>query len=95
MEDAKVAANDLIDTGAQELVVKAQVHAGGRGKGHFENGFKGGLWIFFCFDFDFFVLVLGGRGCFLILDFIYFFFFAQTIFLSLIFFIRCPCCEGC
>src|SRR5207237_3548942 len=26
-----------------DLVVKAQIHAGGRGKGTFENGFKGGV----------------------------------------------------
>jgi len=26
-----------------ELVVKAQIHAGGRGKGHFNTGFKGGV----------------------------------------------------
>ena len=26
-----------------ELVVKAQIHAGGRGKGTFKNGFKGGV----------------------------------------------------
>lgn len=26
-----------------EYVVKAQVHAGGRGKGHFDTGFKGGV----------------------------------------------------
>ncbi|HJT45844.1 MAG TPA: ATP-grasp domain-containing protein, partial [Chthoniobacterales bacterium] len=25
------------------IVVKAQVHAGGRGKGTFQNGFKGGV----------------------------------------------------
>jgi len=25
------------------MVVKAQVLAGGRGKGHFDNGFKGGV----------------------------------------------------
>jgi len=43
VEDAKVAADELINTGAEELVVKAQVHAGGRGKGTFENGFKGGV----------------------------------------------------
>ena len=24
-----------------DLIVKAQIHAGGRGKGHFDNGFKG------------------------------------------------------
>jgi succinyl-CoA synthetase beta subunit len=26
-----------------EVVIKAQVHAGGRGKGVFSNGFKGGV----------------------------------------------------
>lgn len=26
-----------------ELIVKAQIHAGGRGKGHFDTGFKGGV----------------------------------------------------
>jgi len=31
------------DFKADEYVVKAQVHAGGRGKGHFDNGFKGGV----------------------------------------------------
>jgi succinyl-CoA synthetase beta subunit len=25
------------------MVIKAQVLAGGRGKGHFDNGFKGGV----------------------------------------------------
>ncbi|KAL7421265.1 succinate--CoA ligase beta chain [Cryptotrichosporon argae] len=29
--------------GKDELVIKAQVLAGGRGKGHFDNGFKGGV----------------------------------------------------
>jgi succinyl-CoA synthetase beta subunit len=29
--------------GADEFVVKAQIHAGGRGKGTFANGFKGGV----------------------------------------------------
>jgi succinyl-CoA synthetase beta subunit len=29
--------------GAEEVVIKAQIHAGGRGKGHFDNGFKGGV----------------------------------------------------
>jgi hypothetical protein len=28
------------------LIVKAQVHAGGRGKGHFDNGFKGKGFVF-------------------------------------------------
>ena len=30
-------------TGGTHLVVKAQIHAGGRGKGTFKNGFKGGV----------------------------------------------------
>jgi succinyl-CoA synthetase beta subunit len=38
-EEAKAAAEKL--TGG--LVVKAQIHAGGRGKGTFQNGFKGGV----------------------------------------------------
>lgn len=29
--------------GAKEYVVKAQILAGGRGKGHFDTGFKGGV----------------------------------------------------
>ncbi|KAL7641109.1 UNVERIFIED_CONTAM: hypothetical protein RMT77_008246 [Armadillidium vulgare] len=32
-----------IDLNAKEFVVKAQILAGGRGKGHFDNGFKGGV----------------------------------------------------
>ena len=31
------------EIGGGELVVKAQIHAGGRGKGTFKNGFKGGV----------------------------------------------------
>ncbi|HEY2799032.1 MAG TPA: ADP-forming succinate--CoA ligase subunit beta [Chthoniobacterales bacterium] len=31
------------EIGPKEIVVKAQVHAGGRGKGTFQNGFKGGV----------------------------------------------------
>ncbi|MEE3176551.1 MAG: ATP-grasp domain-containing protein, partial [Verrucomicrobiota bacterium] len=26
-----------------QVVIKAQIHAGGRGKGNFKNGFKGGV----------------------------------------------------
>ena len=33
------------EIGAAEIVVKAQIHAGGRGKGTFTNGFKGGVHI--------------------------------------------------
>ncbi|KAF2396263.1 succinate-CoA ligase [Trichodelitschia bisporula] len=39
-EEAEAVAKKLKD---DDLVMKAQVLAGGRGKGHFENGFKGGV----------------------------------------------------
>jgi succinyl-CoA synthetase beta subunit len=39
-EEAEQIAREL---GTNDLVVKAQVHAGGRGKGTFSNGFKGGV----------------------------------------------------
>lgn len=38
-EEAKAAAAEL----GSQIVVKAQVHAGGRGKGTFKNGFQGGV----------------------------------------------------
>ena len=37
------AGTDLMNTVAKELVIKAQILAGGRGKGVFETGFKGGV----------------------------------------------------
>lgn len=40
VEEARIIATSL---GASELVVKAQIHAGGRGKGTFINGFQGGV----------------------------------------------------
>jgi succinyl-CoA synthetase beta subunit len=39
-EEARAAARELEGTG---LVIKAQIHAGGRGKGTFKDGFKGGV----------------------------------------------------
>ena len=39
-EEAEQIAREL---GTSDLVVKAQIHAGGRGKGTFANGFKGGV----------------------------------------------------
>lgn len=39
-EEAIAAAKAI---GGDDLVIKAQVHAGGRGKGTFKNGFKGGV----------------------------------------------------
>jgi succinyl-CoA synthetase beta subunit len=41
-EEAEKIAGEI---GATEVVVKAQIHAGGRGKGTFTNGFKGGVHI--------------------------------------------------
>jgi succinyl-CoA synthetase beta subunit len=38
-EEAGEIAREL---GGEGIVVKAQIHAGGRGKGTFQNGFKGG-----------------------------------------------------
>ena len=40
---AKEAGDAAAALGVKNLVVKAQVHAGGRGKGVFKNGFKGGV----------------------------------------------------
>ncbi|KAF2898944.1 hypothetical protein ILUMI_07228 [Ignelater luminosus] len=37
--------NELENFKADEYVIKAQILAGGRGKGHFDNGFKGGVHI--------------------------------------------------
>lgn len=42
-EAAKSIAEKLLADGAQLIVVKAQIHAGGRGKGTFKSGFKGGV----------------------------------------------------
>src|SRR5690349_22693484 len=39
-DEAEAIAKEL---GNRDIVVKAQVHAGGRGKGTFKNGFKGGV----------------------------------------------------
>ncbi|CAH0722467.1 unnamed protein product, partial [Brenthis ino] len=41
--DSSLDPKSLSDFKAEEYVVKAQILAGGRGKGHFDNGFKGGV----------------------------------------------------
>ncbi|CAG9575718.1 unnamed protein product [Danaus chrysippus] len=41
--DSSLDSKVLSDFKADEYVVKAQILAGGRGKGHFNNGFKGGV----------------------------------------------------
>ena len=40
---AKRIAENLFATGARIVAVKSQIHAGGRGKGTFKSGFKGGV----------------------------------------------------
>ncbi|HTL57655.1 MAG TPA: ADP-forming succinate--CoA ligase subunit beta [Candidatus Limnocylindrales bacterium] len=42
-EAARVASEKLIAGGATLVAVKSQIHAGGRGKGTFKSGFKGGV----------------------------------------------------
>ena len=42
-EAAKKIAEELVAKGATMVVVKSQIHAGGRGKGTFKSGFKGGV----------------------------------------------------
>ncbi|MEI6350010.1 MAG: ADP-forming succinate--CoA ligase subunit beta [Verrucomicrobiota bacterium] len=39
-EEAEAAAREI---GTEKMVIKAQIHAGGRGKGTFTNGFQGGV----------------------------------------------------
>ena len=42
-EEARTIAAKLFGSGEKLAVVKAQIHAGGRGKGTFKSGFKGGV----------------------------------------------------
>lgn len=42
-EEARAAAQRILATGHKRVVLKAQIHAGGRGKGTFRRGFKGGV----------------------------------------------------
>src|SRR5437667_2698854 len=42
-ECAKKVAEQLFAKGEKLVVVKSQIHAGGRGKGTFKNGFQGGV----------------------------------------------------
>ncbi|MBI5775585.1 MAG: ADP-forming succinate--CoA ligase subunit beta [Verrucomicrobia bacterium] len=43
VEEAKIAAEKIFAAGNKLAVVKSQIHAGGRGKGIFKDGFKGGV----------------------------------------------------
>lgn len=42
-ETAKAIAEQLFAKGASVVVIKSQIHAGGRGKGTFKSGYKGGV----------------------------------------------------
>lgn len=42
-EEARAIAESLFAAGDKRVVIKAQIHAGGRGKGTFKDGFKGGV----------------------------------------------------
>jgi succinyl-CoA synthetase beta subunit len=42
-QQAFEAAREILDNGARLLAIKAQIHAGGRGKGVFKDGYKGGV----------------------------------------------------
>ena len=42
-EEARTVAARLFGEGYKQVIVKSQVHAGGRGKGVFKNGFQGGV----------------------------------------------------
>ena len=42
-EDARRIAEELFRDGANLIAVKSQIHAGGRGKGTFKNGYQGGV----------------------------------------------------
>ena len=42
-DQVRTVAEKLITNGAQRIVVKSQTHAGGRGKGTFKSGYKGGV----------------------------------------------------
>ena len=43
VEEAEQAARNLFDAGQTMVVIKSQIHAGGRGKGTFKSGFQGGV----------------------------------------------------
>ncbi|MGH7993042.1 MAG: ADP-forming succinate--CoA ligase subunit beta [Limisphaerales bacterium] len=43
LEEAHVAAEKIFSSGSARVIVKSQIHAGGRGKGIFTSGFQGGV----------------------------------------------------
>ena len=43
LEEARAVADKIFSSGIARVVVKSQIHAGGRGKGIFTSGFQGGV----------------------------------------------------
>ena len=43
LDEVRPAAEKIFASGASRVVVKSQIHAGGRGKGSFKSGFQGGV----------------------------------------------------
>jgi succinyl-CoA synthetase beta subunit len=43
LAEVRPAAEQIVAAGSPKIVVKSQIHAGGRGKGTFKNGFQGGV----------------------------------------------------
>src|SRR5580658_9912059 len=43
LAEVRPAAEKIAATGSARVVVKSQIHAGGRGKGTFKTGFQGGV----------------------------------------------------
>jgi len=43
LEEVRAAAEKIVAGGSSKIVVKSQIHAGGRGKGMFTSGFQGGV----------------------------------------------------
>ncbi|MGA9449765.1 MAG: ADP-forming succinate--CoA ligase subunit beta [Verrucomicrobiia bacterium] len=43
LDEVRVAAETIVASGSAKVVVKSQIHAGGRGKGMFTSGFQGGV----------------------------------------------------
>jgi len=43
LDEVRVAAKTIVAGGSAKVVVKSQIHAGGRGKGMFTSGFQGGV----------------------------------------------------
>jgi succinyl-CoA synthetase beta subunit len=43
LDEVRAAAEKIVASGSAKIVIKSQIHAGGRGKGSFTSGFQGGV----------------------------------------------------